>query len=113
MFTEDLDVFLADFGVSVTAGAVSGLGILDMPGQQVMDDQVISIGYTLTCRADQFGDLGYGAAVTVDGDAYTVQENLPISDGRFCRILMERVSGAPAWEPGATDVEIVLDGDFL
>jgi hypothetical protein len=31
--TEDLDIFLADFGVSCTAGAVTANGILDMPSQ--------------------------------------------------------------------------------
>lgn len=90
MLTEDLDVFLADFGVSVAAGAISGVGILDMPGQQVMNEMVISVGYTLTCRTDEFGTLGYGDSVTADGDEYTVQENMPISDGKFCRITLER-----------------------
>ena len=33
--TEDLDRFLADFGVSCTAGAVTAKGILDMPGEVV------------------------------------------------------------------------------
>jgi hypothetical protein len=110
---EDLDVFLTDFGVSVTAGAVSGLGVLDMPGQSIMGDMVISNGYRVTCRWDEFGDLAYGDSVTVDGEVYRVQENKQISDGKFCSIEMERVGDAPPWVPGATDVEIILDGDFL
>ena len=40
--TENLDVFLADFGVSVTAGAVSGLGILDLPGELVGDGMIFT-----------------------------------------------------------------------
>ena len=72
MITEDLDVFLSDFGVSVTAGAVSGTAILDMPGESIMDDMVISTGYALTARADQFGELGYGDFVTADGVPYVV-----------------------------------------
>jgi hypothetical protein len=92
MITEDLDVFLDDFGVSVTAGAVSGVGIMDMPGESILDDRVISTGYTLVCRADEFGTLGYGDSVTVDSLAYTVQESMLIADGKFCRLHMERDS---------------------
>jgi hypothetical protein len=90
-FTEDLSVFLADLGISVTAGAVSGLGILDMPGESIMGDMVITTNYMLTCRSDQFGTVGYGASITVAATAYKVQENLPIGDGRFCRLHLEKV----------------------
>jgi hypothetical protein len=91
MITEDLTVFLADFGVSVTAGAVSGLGILDMPGEVVMDDNVISTAYRLTCLSSEFGELGYGDQVVADGLTYLVQELQLITDGRFCTLMMERV----------------------
>ena len=91
MITEDLTVFLSDFGVSVTAGAVSGVGILDMPGEAVMDGMVISTSYRLVCRSDQFGTVGYGASITVDSGAYKVQENMPIGDGKFCSIQLEKV----------------------
>jgi hypothetical protein len=53
-FTEDLDVFLADFGVSCTAGAVTAKGILDMPSQIVSDGMVLSTDYTLTARTSNF-----------------------------------------------------------
>ena len=36
--TENLLGFLNDFGVSCTAGAVTGLGILDMPSQIIAND---------------------------------------------------------------------------
>jgi hypothetical protein len=91
MITEDLGVFLADFGVSVTTGAVSGLGILDMPGESIMGDMVISTSYMLTCRSDQFGTVGYGTSITVAGGAYKVQENMAIGDGRFCTMQLEKV----------------------
>ena len=105
MITEDLDIFLSDFGVSVTAGAVSGFGILDMPGEVVMGDNVISSQYMLTCRRDEFGWLGYDDLVNVEGTGYRVQEKLDITDGRFCRLLMEKVDGGGP-------VEFVFDGDF-
>ena len=89
--TEDLTVFLSDFGVSVTAGAVSGLGILDMPGEAVLDGMVISTSYRLVCRSDEFGTVGYSTSITVDGSSYKVQENMPIGDGKFCSIQLEKV----------------------
>ncbi|NDC35855.1 MAG: hypothetical protein EBZ51_10885, partial [Synechococcaceae bacterium WB9_2_112] len=39
--TEDLDQFLNDFGLSCTAGAVTALGILDMPGRVLGADGMV------------------------------------------------------------------------
>ena len=89
-FTENLDVFLADFGVSVTAGAVSGLGLLDMPGELVADGMIITTDYSLRCEASKFGGLIYGAAMDVDGVNYQVRENLLIEDGVFCEITLQK-----------------------
>jgi hypothetical protein len=89
-FTENLDVFLADFGVSVTAGAVSGSGILDMPGELVADGMIITTDYSLRCEASKFGTLAYGASITVGGTAYTIRENRLIEDGVFCEITLQK-----------------------
>jgi hypothetical protein len=88
--TENLDVFLADFGVSVTAGAVSGVGILDMPGELVADGMIITTDYSLRCEASKFGTLAYGASITVGGTAYTIRENRLIEDGVFCEITLQK-----------------------
>jgi hypothetical protein len=89
-FTEDLAVFLADFGVSITAGAVSGLGLLDMPGELIADGMIITTDYTLRCEASKFGGLGYGTALTVDGVSYQVRDNRLIEDGKFCNITLQK-----------------------
>ena len=91
-FSEDLSVFLADFGVSVTAGAVSGSGLLDMPGELVADGMIITTDYSLRCEASKFGGLIYGAAVTVDSVNYQVRENRLIEDGKFCEITLLKVA---------------------
>lgn len=122
--TEDLGVFLADFGVSVTAGAISGLGLLDMPGQLVADGMVITTDYTLRCEASKFGGLIYGAAVAVDGINYQVRENRLIDDGKFCEITLLKVapdSSAVGQDPrqfgladlADVDVSGVAQGDVL
>ncbi len=90
MITEDLDVFLEDFGVTCTAGAVTAKGILDMPSQVVADGMVLTTDYKVTCRASVFGTLKYGDSITVDGAAYTVRENMLIDDGKFCEIMLQK-----------------------
>jgi hypothetical protein len=88
--TEDLDIFLADFGVSCTAGAVTANGILDMPSQILSDGMVLSTDYTLTARTSNFGTLIRGNAITVDSVAYTVRETMLIDDGKFVQIALQK-----------------------
>jgi len=87
--TEDLDIFLADFGVSCTAGSTTANGILDMPSQVISDGMVLTTDYTLTARASNFGSLIRGASITVDGTAYTVRETMLIDDGKFVQIALQ------------------------
>lgn len=90
--TEDLSVFLADFGVSCTSGATTALGILDMPGQVIADGMVITTDYTLTALADNFGGLLYGDAITVDGVNYSVRETRRIDDGKMVEISLMKLA---------------------
>lgn len=90
MITEDTALYLADFGIEVVAGTVTGLGILDMPSELIVDGQIISTDYTLTCEASKFGNLNYGSCLTVNGVAYTVRANVLISDGVFTQITLQR-----------------------
>lgn len=89
--SEDLNVFLDDFGVSCTAGAVTALGILDMPSQIISGDLVLSTDYTLTARAADFGGLKYGDSITVATIAYQVRETRLIDDGAFVEIGLQKV----------------------
>ena len=91
MITENLDVFLADFGVSVTAGAITGVGLFDMPTQIIADGMVLTSDYTLTAKTSDFGGLRYGDAITVDGTAYQVREVRRLDDGKFCEIGLSKV----------------------
>ena len=87
---EDLGVFLDDFGVSCTAGAVTALGILDMPSQIISNGMVLSTDYTLTAKASDFGSLLRGDAITVNSVAYTVREVMLIDDGNFVQIGIQK-----------------------
>lgn len=88
--SEDLSIFFGDFAVSCTAGAVTGLGILDMPTEIVADGVVLTTDYRLTCLASDFGNLSYTSPITVDGTAYTVRETTLIDDGKFCVLMLSK-----------------------
>lgn len=108
-FTENLSVFLDSdgFAVPVVAGAVSGLGILDMPSEIIADGIVLTTDYKLTCESSKFSDLANGAGINVDGNAYTVRNVALIDDGAFCELMLQRTV-TPAQ---STSDYAVLDGD--
>jgi hypothetical protein len=89
--TEDLSVFLDDFGVSCTAGAITALGILDMPSQVLAGDMVLSTDYSLTARFADFGGLKYGDPIAVAGVNYQVREARQLDDGAFVEIGLQKV----------------------
>jgi len=101
------DFLLADFGSSVTAGAVVGLGIMDRQSQLMMGDRVVDVEYALTVRTDLFGGLGYGDQVVHDGQVYRLQyEPLKLADGRFCVMVLEWIQAVAA----AIQATILADG---
>lgn len=76
--------------IEATAGAVTGRGFLVMPGQLLADGMSISTDYTLTALAVEFGNLIYGASITVNGTLYTVRDNRLLDDGGFCEISLQK-----------------------
>lgn len=95
MLADDSSLYLADFGVSVVAGDTTGLGILDMPSEVILDNQVITTDYTLTCEAAKFGALLYGSQLTVNGVAYTVRTTNLLTDGIFVQLSLQRSTEVP------------------
>lgn len=113
--TEDLGVFLDDFGVSCTAGAVSALGILDMPTQVLAGEMVLSTDYTLTARFADFGGLVYGDSITVGGVIYQVRETRLVDDGAFVEIGLMKLSpgqSAPGGQPREWGLADLADVDI-
>jgi hypothetical protein len=108
-FTEDLDIFLDldGFGVPVTAGAVSGVGILDQDSEMILGGEATVIDYLLTVPTALFGSLGYGQAITVNGESFKVEMQPQRFDGgALCRIPLIKIT--------VDQVPVlILDGDFL
>jgi len=96
----DQDLLLQDFGLGVTAGAVSGLGILDRHSDVILDGQIVTVNYSLIVRTDQFGDLEYADEITVGDDSYKVEhEPLRIADGMYSVVVMEFLPPLPPPDP--------------
>ncbi len=89
MITEDLDTYLADFGVAVSSGSASGSGILDEPDQTV-GGLSISTEYSVLVKTSVFSGVAHGDTVTVNGVGYKARENRKIDDGAFSRITLSK-----------------------
>ena len=95
MIVDDPAIYMADFGVTVVSGAISGVGIFDMPSEMIIDNQIITNDYTLTCAASEFGHLLYGSQVSVNGASYTVRATQLVHDGVFVQISLQRDVDVP------------------
>ena len=91
--------------IEATAGAVTGRGFLVMPGQLLADGLSISTDYTLTALAVDFGNLIYGASITVNGTLYNVRDNRLLDDGGFCEISLQKLLN----DPGVV-TDTIIDG---
>jgi hypothetical protein len=73
----------------VTAGAVSGLGMLDQNSEIILAGEITIIDYLLTVPTATFGSLSYGDLVTVDGVGYKAEtQPQRFDDGMFCRVAL-------------------------
>ena len=93
MFTEDLDQFFADFGVSATFGAETGLVIFDAPDINVIgfEGQVVTPEYKITYPSTSFISLENSSEITVDGVNYIVKY---VTSGHDGKIKYAYLSGA-------------------
>ena len=90
-FTEDLDVFLSDFGQAVIRNGVSYKGILEQPDEIVADGLVMTTDYELTGKTSELGSLVFDDIISVDGDNYKVRQARKIDDGNFCTVSLNKL----------------------
>ena len=87
----DLSTMLADFGITATHGAETGLVIADttdeamlqMGGGAALMGKMLSI----LCRTSDFPTLKIGDNWTVGGVAYTVADRMRLDDGLITKII--------------------------
>ena len=90
-FTEDLDVFLSDFGQAVIRDGVSYKGILEQPDEIIADGLVMTTDYELTGKTSELGSLVFDDIISVDGDNYKVRQARKIDDGKFCTVSLNKI----------------------
>jgi hypothetical protein len=88
----DIPALMADMGIAITVGGVSGVGLLDEADQiLVHDDQrgeVVATATTLTVQSSAFPSCKIGDAVVVNAKNFTVRERLRESDGGLTKLLL-------------------------
>lgn len=84
-------VFLQDWGIPVQFGAISAIGILDQPTDELVGGMVITIDYKLTFATADLPGLDADAALTVAGVAYTVRRVKTLTDGQFSEAILSKV----------------------
>lgn len=90
MITEDLGLFLADFGVACVFGARTVTVLLDMPDTTVLGGLAQSTSYSMTYRTSDLPGLAHDSAVTVNGVSYNVITVSLIDDGVFSTAALEK-----------------------
>ncbi|MEY8688329.1 MAG: hypothetical protein AB9M53_00435 [Leptothrix sp. (in: b-proteobacteria)] len=94
MFSENLDVFLKDFGLPCTAAGRSFTGILDQPDEtmSMAGVNVLSTMYLCTVKTSdaQASALVTGAAITVNGTAFVIRDVMLDDDGVFTRLTLSK-----------------------
>ena len=89
-FTEDLDIFLADFGDEVVYKGVIYKGILEQPDEIVADGLVMTTDYELTAKTSDLGGLVFDNIVQINGDDYKVRSARKIDDCSFCLVSLNK-----------------------
>ena len=93
MIAEDLGIFFADFGVSVTLpSGLDILGLLDQPDDVLgAGGMVLSSEYNLTLKTDDASGIMDGDILVIDGDSYEIRQIRKVQDGALSSVLLSKV----------------------
>ena len=104
-------------GVSVTAGAVSGVGILNKGAVLELDDRRSVNVYELNVPTALFGSLLHDDTITVDGESYRVRyEPERLGGGENCLIYLDKIDAVAEGTRIVTQSGLALmtqDGRYL
>jgi hypothetical protein len=97
MFTENLDIFLREFGKPCIVAGFPDKPFLGIPEQPDVEVRVggfnsKSTMYAVLVKSSVVAalDIKFGTSMTVDGVAYTVREPEQLDDGAFTQINMTK-----------------------
>lgn len=92
--TGDLDVFTSDMGVSVTVGAVTVRGLMDVADEEMLAEVAPALQGRIRSVRVKSGALALASKgdITVDGTAYKVHSFHAVHDGLFTVVLVVGVN---------------------
>lgn len=99
--TSDLPAMLADFGVPIAWGAVTGKALVDRPDQDLLAQAAVSFTgreIVATLETDRFMGLAKGATLYVEGQSHQVLATRQIGDGALTEVYLLPIPG-PALAP--------------
>ena len=88
--TSDLPSMLADFGVPVAWGAISGRGLVDQVDRDLFSDanaQFTGKETIVTIETTRFAGLGEGERISIDGVAHRVIQSRQQGDGALTALM--------------------------
>lgn len=88
--TSDLTAMLADFGVPIVWGVVTGKGIEDKADEEYLTngpDRFTGTERSVRLETERFSGLGQGERITVDGVAFEVISAHREGDGAITHVL--------------------------
>jgi hypothetical protein len=91
----DIPTMMAEFGVPITIGGVSGVGIPDRKGEVFPTTDGPDLGGGVVMQITQiwiqttaFPDCKVDDPIVFDGETYSVRDRLPSGDGALTAILL-------------------------
>jgi|SRR5579872_4438458 len=88
----DIPALMADMGIAITVGGVSGIGLLDEADEVLVQDatrgQIVVMMSTLTVRTTDFPNAAIGQAVQAGATFFTVRERVRMGDGALTKLLL-------------------------
>lgn len=95
MFAEDLNFFLADFGVPASCNDHVATVLFDRPDADILGERVKTTKYQITFRTADFPDMKHGDPMMVQGKQYAVITGPnAIDDGAFSAAELKAVLAA-------------------
>jgi hypothetical protein len=88
----DLDVFLSDFGVTVSCAGVSTRGVLDAFDERLAGHEqpveVVARMRVLTIKTGSLPGVAIEASIVVDGTTHAVRDILRVEDGALTHVYL-------------------------
>lgn len=89
MLTENLDLFLSDFGVNATLNGVTTLRVLFEREYSPIEFGAEGHSITATTRTDAVSGVHHGDSLLIEGHTYKVIGIHPIQDGKFTELVLK------------------------